>query len=313
VGGLVLFAPLFLVPPPEAGFATDLYHVRETAPEGERNEFRVAPWMLAELSWPLARATTAALHVVEPRATIAWSDTLGDTGIPNEDSQLPEFDETNLFALDRNTGRDRVETGLRANLGITYARVDAAGWTMHTTFGRVLRFTDTDQFADGTGLAGRSSDWVGSVEFGLGAGFGALNRVRFDDDFEVRRNEFSVLYDTPGAGLAASWVFLAADDTNPDLGPQPEANEITVNARYRLRPNWQVRGQWRYDLATDSSLRAGGGITYGNECAEVDLGVSRRFVSTGDVPPATSVVFAVRLVSLGAGATEQWPRRVCNG
>jgi LPS-assembly protein len=297
----------------EAGAGLELYHVRDVAAEASREEARLAPWMLAEISWPLARATSAALHVVEPRATIAWSEAWGEEDVPNEDSTLPEFDETNLFALDRYPGRDRVETGFRANLGLTYARIDTAGWSMHTTFGRVLRFSDEDQFPEGTGLAGTRSDWVGSVELGLGAGFGALNRIRFDDDFTVRRNEFSVLYDRQDAGIAASWVFLAADDTNPDLGLQPESNEITLNARYRLLPNWQVRGQWRYDLADASTLRVGGGITYGNECAEVDLGVSRRSVTAGDVPPATSVVFAVRLVGLGAGATEQWPRRVCNG
>ena len=302
-----------LVAGAEAGAAVDLYHVREGGAADGREEARLAPWMLAEIGWPLARTTEAALHVVEPRATIAWSEAWGEAGMPNEDSQLPEFDETNLFALDRNPGRDRVETGLRANLGVTYARVDAAGWSMHTTFGRVIRITDTDQFATGTGLAGSTSDWVGSVEFGLGAGFGALNRIRLGDGFDVRRNELSVLYDTPRAGFAASWVYLAEDATNADLGAQPEANEIALNARYRVLPNWQLRGQWRYDLATDTSLRAGGGITYGNECAEVDLAVSRRFVQAGDVPPATSVAFVVRLVGFGAGATEQWPRRTCDG
>ena len=45
----------------------------------------------------------------------------GPDGIPNEDSQSVEFDDTNLFSPVKFTGLDLVETGPRANIGLRLA------------------------------------------------------------------------------------------------------------------------------------------------------------------------------------------------
>ncbi len=294
------------------GAELDLYHLREGDGSGNRNEFRTVPWIRAELRWPLARTTGTAVHVLEPVADIAWSDTLGADQLPNEDSLLPEFDETNLFALDRYPGRDRVETGLRAGLGLSWSVFDDRGRSLQTTVGRVVRFSDEDQFADGSGLEGTLSDWVGAVEVGIGAGLGAINRIRFDDAFDISRNEFGLVYDTEELGLAASWVYLDEEALSPELGPQPQTSEFAFGARYRFLPNWEVAGNARYDAAEDAMIRAGAGITWGNECAEVDITLSRRFVTSRNVEPSTSIRFEVRLAGLGADSTD-WPRRTCRG
>lgn len=296
----------------KTGAALDLFHVRAVDDPGGRTEARAVPFAGAELSWPLARASDWGVHVLEPVAQLAWSEDIGGGDLPNEDSQLPEFDETNLFALDRFPGRDRIETGLRANIGLRYSLFGTGGRSIQASFGRILRFSDEDQFAVGSGLAGTSSDWVGAAEVTLGTRLSGINRIRFDDAFNISRNEFSVLYDTVRLGVRASWIFLDRNALSPELGPQPQTSEFAVDARYRFLPNWQVAASWRYDAATDSTLRAGAGLTYGNECAEVDFSVARRFVSGADVPPSTSIGFVVRLAGLGASA-EDWPRRACNG
>lgn len=293
------------------GAEFDLYHLREDE-GGDNNEFRTVPWLRAELRWPLARTTGSTIHVLEPVADIAWSESLGADSLPNEDSLLPEFDETNLFALDRYPGRDRVETGLRAGLGLSWSAFDDRGRTLQATFGRVVRFSDKDQFADGSGLEGTLSDWVGSVEVGIGAGLGAINRIRFDDGLDIARNEFGLVYDTEQLGLAASWVYLDEDALSPEIGPQPETSELAFGARYRFLPNWEIAGNARYDAAENAMIRAGAGITWGNECAEIDVSVSRRFVTSRDVEPSTSIGFAVRLAGLGADSGN-WPRRSCSG
>jgi hypothetical protein len=59
------------------------------------------------------------------------------------------------------------------------------------------------------------------------------------------------------------------------------------------------------------NIRAGGGITYGNECAEFDLSVSRRFTASDNLPPATSIAFGVQLAGLGEGGDREWPARAC--
>ncbi len=298
-----------------ASVQLDAYHSRDDARAGDRSQARAVPSLGVELRWPLVReqAGAGAEHVIEPIAQVFWSEALGDTSVPNEDSQLPQLDHTNLFALDRFPGRDRVETGLRANLGVEYLRYDPAGWTLGVTIGRVLRADSEPDFARGTGLAGRWSDYVAAFSLDFGFGLSVVERALFDPDDGFRRNELTVAYAGPRGALNAAYVYLARDATNRILGAQPETSELALDARWRFRPNWELSGLWRYDATTSSNIRTGGALTYGNECAEVDLSVSRRYTSSSNVPPATSVGFSVRLAGLGGSRSRDWPERVCTG
>ncbi len=293
--------------------AWDGYQTWNDPETGEQSFSRTLPEAVLDLRWPLVRRDRAADHLIEPIVQVIYSEALGDEDAPNEDSQLPEFNYANLFTTNRFPGRDRLETGLRANIGLQYLRTDDAGWVLGATLGRVLRLSDLEQFPEGAGLNGRWSDYVGAVSLDLDSGFGLSNRTLLEDDLTLHRNEFAVAFETPRAGLAATYVFLARDASNPFLGIQDETSEVSIAARYRVRPNWQVRGAWRYDLTDDSNLRASGGVTYGNECAEFDLSVSRRFTSSDNLPPSTSVGFGLRLAGFGTSQEQEWPARVCVG
>ena len=174
-----------------------------------------------------------AAHVIEPIAQVIYSDEFGHDldDIPNEDSQLPEFDETNLFSLNRFPGLDRLETGLRANLGVSYTRYDPAGWSLGLTLGRVIRAEPDPAFWEGTGLAGRWSDYVGAVSLDFAWGLGLVNRALFDDGFAFRRNEFAMVYDGERGDLRAAYVYLAEDDSNPLR--RAAARDQRVRARRR--------------------------------------------------------------------------------
>jgi LPS-assembly protein len=280
--------------------------------QGDGLEGRAVPTASLELRWPWVRATGSASHVVEPIVQGIYSESIGDQDdIPNNDSQLPEFDTLNLFSLNRFPGEDRLETGLRANLGVSYTRYDPSGWSAGVTLGRVFRIEPEADFSEGTGLSGRTSDYVGAVSLEFDWGLALINRALFDSSFDFRRNELAMAYDGERGALRAAYVFLNEDDSNPDLGPQPETNELDLEASYRFHPNWEVRGLWRYDLAANSNLRAGAAITYGNECAEFDLSISRRYTSSDNLPPSTSVGFSVSLAGIGAQSERDWPARVC--
>lgn len=289
----------------------DVYQVWRQPGQSEGARARAVPIVSGELRWPFTRTTGQAQHVIEPAVQVVYSSYVGDQNVPNEDSQLPEFDTTNLFSLNRFPGRDRWETGLRANVGVSYTRYDPAGWSAGATLGRVLRTEELGEFTEGTGLRGPLSDWVGSVSVNFDWGLTVVNRALFDDRLAFRRNELAFGYDGEFGAVSAAYVFLEQDDSNPALGEQPETNEFSLEAAYRVRPNWEIRGLWRYDVASSSNLRTGAGVTYGNECAEFDLSVSRRFTSSNNVPPSTSIQFGLRLAGIGDGEARDWPARVC--
>ncbi|MFM7442579.1 MAG: LPS-assembly protein LptD, partial [Tabrizicola sp.] len=91
-----------------------------------------------ELRWPWVKAgASGATHVIEPVVQLVFASDNSET-LPNEDSTLLEFDEGNIYALDRFPGSDAVERGNRANMGVTWTRFDPAGWSMGVTVGRVF-------------------------------------------------------------------------------------------------------------------------------------------------------------------------------
>lgn len=296
-----------------ASAAFDLYQVWDDPSAQDRTFARVLPEVSAELRWPWMRQSGRAAEVVQPIVQLIWSDIVGngDT-VPNEDSQLPEFDETNLFSANRFPGRDRHETGLRANLGITYDRIAPGGWEFGLTLGRVLQADPNPDMPEGTGLAGRWSDYVGAASVSHGpATFAA--RALFDSEMTFRRNDIGFGLHGAATDVTTTWVYLAEDDSNPILGPQPETSELRIDARYRVHPNVELRGLYRYDLVAREPLRAGASVTYGNECTELDLSISRRYTSTDNLPPSTSVGFSVQLAGLGDPRAARWPARVCRG
>ena len=134
-------------------------------------------------------------HVYDEIALIGLTEGLRAvidcSGISSEFT-LVEFDEGNLFALDRFPGSDAVERGPRANVGISWTRFDPQGWSMGVTVGRVFREANLGQFGPGSGLAGAQSDWLAAANFTLADGLALTARLVMDDDFSLTKGEARV-------------------------------------------------------------------------------------------------------------------------
>ncbi|MBK5932817.1 LPS-assembly protein [Rhodovulum imhoffii] len=253
---------------------------------------RVAPFVAAELRWPLSRTGKGGVtHVLEPVAQLVWSREDGDTP-PNDDSTFVEFDEGNLFSLGRFSGADRVERGLRANLGLRWTRYDPAGWSSGLTVGRILREDDLGQFGAGSGLEGLNSDWLVAFHLGLHEDLTLTNRALFDSSLDFTRNEFRMDWRTDIVDLSSSliWIEASAVENRPD-----DLSEWVTDAAYRINRHWTGKADWRYDFVNDRTTRAGVGLEYRNECVSVDLSLSRRFTTSTNLDPSTDFSMTVSL------------------
>ena len=290
----------------------ELYFVDDD-PEFDSIIARLTPSVGAELRWPFARRSRTTTHVIEPMVQVFYSDTTGDRDAPNEDSLLPEFDETSLFSIDRFPGIDDSERGLRLNYGVNYTRYEPSGWGFGLTLGQVVRDSEDEDFSEGTGLSTTVSDYVAAVSWELPPNYSLIGRTLFDTDLDFKRGELEFSYDRPGLDIDLSYTFLAEDTTNPILGPIDEREQVGISARYRFRPNWEVTGDWRYDLTNTRSIEGGASLTYGNECAELGLTLNRRLTSTANVPRGTEISLRLRLSGLGGSGNKDWPARTCGG
>ena len=260
-----------------------------------------------ELRWPWVKAGAGgATHVIEPVVQLLYASSRPET-LPNEDSALVEFDEGNLFALDRFPGSDAVERGPRANIGVTWTRYDPKGWSMGLSLGRVLREADLGQFGPSSGLAGTQSDWLAAVNFTLADGLAVTGRVVIDDDLSVAKGEARLTLNGPKTALSSSVIWAVADPSENRL---EATQEVTFDARRRLNPNWTAKVSGRYDFVADQGTVAGLGLEFLNECVRFDVSLSRRFTSSTSVSPTTDFGLSLDLVGFGGGVTGG-PARTC--
>ncbi|RMH51821.1 MAG: LPS-assembly protein LptD, partial [Alphaproteobacteria bacterium] len=265
-------------------------------PEGFQT--RVVPSLGMTASWPFLRADSDATHVIEPVAQLWWSESsIDQSRLPNEDSLLVELDKTNLFDLSRFPGRDRVETGLRANLGLRYDRIDSRGWTIGGLVGRIFRTEPEAVFAGVPALAGAESDYIGALTLSLPPHVDFVGRVLLNDDFTFDRNDLRLDLTWDPVTLSGSYIYLSRDLLGGAITPR---EELSLASGWRVAPNWLLSGDITYDIQNNDFVRARAGITWANECVEVDFSVSRRFTRSLDVEPSTSFGIQVRLPGLGA-------------
>ncbi len=260
-----------------------------------------------EVRWPwLKSGANGVTHVIEPVVQLIYASSDAET-LPNEDSALVEFDEGNLFALNRFPGSDAVERGVRANVGISWTRHDPTGWTMGVTVGRVFRETDLSQFTAGSGLDGSRSDWLATVNFDLADGFAMTGRLVLDDDFALTKGEARLTVSRPRTALSTSVIWAVADPL--ENRPDP-TRELTFDARRKVNPNWTAKLSGRYDFMAARGTVAALGLEFLNECVRFDVSLSRRFTSSTSVTPTTDFGISVDLVGFGGGVTAG-PARTC--
>ncbi|MFD1882384.1 LPS-assembly protein LptD [Paracoccus pacificus] len=257
---------------------------------------RLDPVVAAELRWPLVKSAGSATHVIEPVMQVVWSPEHNSSKLPNEDSTLLEFDEGNLFSLSRFPGRDRREGGLRANVGVTWTRLDPTGWSLGVTAGRVFREEVADGFAPGTPLGGRRSDWLLATHFQNNDGLSISNRALLDDALNLRRNELRLGWLKPGLQVSAGYLWI---DSSSDISRQVDVSELTIDSGWQVKDGWWATASTRYDFTADRAQRAALGVQYSNECVTMDMAVSRRFTSSDSVRPETNFGLSVQLNGFG--------------
>lgn len=291
-----------------AGLNGALYSIGQD-PTFPNSVSRLTPTLAVDLRWPWVKSASGghSAQVIEPVIQLVWSDET-TTPTPNEESLLVEFDEGNLFSFSRFPGSDLYESGLRANLGLSWTRKDPDGWALGITAGRVLRSEDLGQFSTGSRLSGTRSDWLLAMQITADNGLSVTNRALFDDSFDFSKNELRLSFGQPRYTIAGNYVWLVAD---PAEGRPLPTSELALDGALRVSDSWVVTGTGRYDFTANRAARAGVGLQFRSDCAVVDLSLSRRFTSSTSVRPTTEFSLSVNLNGFGTGSDGRQYRKSC--
>lgn len=279
-----------------ANLRGDVYHTRQDGPFGTDTNLtgRVLPTTGVEWRWPFLRHDGHARTVIEPiiQAIIAPYGGNPDD-IPNEDSDSFEFDEANLFSLNKFPGLDRWESGPRINAGIRAASYFSGDNFVELILGETFRLREDRAFTAQSGLRDQQSDFVGRITLQPIEDFRIVHRFRINkDNLTFERNEvYAEFSDDELYSLQASYVRLADDVVLPiDV-----REEVYVNGKVRVAPYWFAHAAGRRDLDEEKMIESRVGLTYEDECSEFGLEYRRRFTRDRDIEPNSSVLFTFRL------------------
>ena len=288
----------------DASLRGDAYWVNDVLERPDRSRTsgltgRIVPQVSIDWRLPLIRDAGTVRQIVEPIVKFALSPHGGNpSDIPNEDSQAFEFDDTNLFNDNRFSGLDRIEGGPRLSYGVRMGAYGARGGSTTAFIGQSFRTKADSTFEPGSGLEDNLSDFVGRIAIRPSRFIDLTYRFRLDSDsLALRRTAIDL---TAGPDwLRTNLGFLSIDEGSADLITLGRREEINLSTRLELGPEWSFDAFHRRDLAENSSINIGAGLTYQNECFLFSTQVRRDFTRDRDLEPDTSINFIIKFRNLG--------------
>lgn len=276
----------------------DVYDAQGNDVSGQTARF--LPKLSLEARYPLVRPTEHGRQVIEPIAQIVLAPSVPMSNkISNEDSQSFEFDDTNLFAVNRFSGYDRWDAGSRFVYGVRTAYYGNEGTTFSVFLGESFEFTDEkDVYEYGKGLGDGRSDFVGAITFTPTYWLDIQHNFRLDkDDLSFNRNDIRAVIN--GKRLQATVGYTSVKEQTASPTPS-DRDEIYATAGLKLDEYWTVYGDTRYRLNDDEgAISTGLGLFYTDECVEIGTMYRRDTTRDRDVTPDTSVSLILRLRNLG--------------
>ena len=294
----------------------DIYHSSEnqlTATPSYRGlpgwQGRAVATAALDVKWPFVGKFLNGTQVLTPRFQVVASPTVRNLAIPNEDARAIDLEDSNLFALNRFPGYDRVEDDVRFTFGFDWLW-QAPGWRINTTIGQSYRLSNkATLFPDGTGLNERVSDIVGRTEIRFKDIVKVTHRFRLDKDgLAIRRNEFDATVGSNRTYVEVGYLRLNRDITTvEDL---QDREELRFSARVAVAKHWSIFGSGVINLTSPTinplvntsgwqPLRTRAGIAYDDDCLSIAVTWRRDFVATGDARRGNNVQIYFALRNIG--------------
>ena len=270
---------------------------------------RVTPRAALTLRRPMVRATASgATQVLEPIVQLGWTNVNGDD-VPNEASNISEFDHGNLLALSRFPEPDAREDGATLVYGLSFSHFAPEGWDANLSVAQILRSDVQSGFTSTSGLDGKNSNVLIAGQIGFASDLSLTARALFDEEWSISKAEFRGDLNRNRVQLSGSYLWLQSDLAEDRTD---ETSELWFDGTYTINPVWSLGANMRYDVTGDRATRAGLGVTYRNECVTLDVSVNRRYTSTTSIEPSTDFGFTLSLNGFSVKNGTTTSRRSCS-
>ncbi|MXP14614.1 LPS assembly protein LptD [Altererythrobacter confluentis] len=263
-----------------------------------------------DVKWPFVGQAFGGTQVLTPRVQLVATPAIRNLAVPNEDARAIDLEDSNLFALNRFPGYDRVEDGVRLTYGFDW-ELQRPGWRIKSTIGQSYKLDKNPVILiDGTGLSERVSDLVGRTEVRFRDFVKVTHRYRLDkDNLALRRNEFDATVGSRRTYAEVGYLRLNRDIDGlvEDL---QDREELRVATRVAFAKYWSLFGAGVFNLTDrneDPTFTADGfepvrtrlGVAYQDDCLEFGLTWRRDYVASGDAQRGDTFQLFFSLRNLG--------------
>ena len=247
----------------------------------------------ANITYPLIKQAGDVTWILEPMAQLAVSpNTRLDARIPNEDSQVFEFDETNLFEVNRSPGYDLYEGGQSVTLGGRATAFLTDGRNVSFIVGRRFAVRDDLTLPDRTGLRSALSDYIFAADAIPFKGIRVFSRLRLDSEtFALNRLETGASFTTARLNGYVSYVHEIQSPTGGRVSSLDLHGEAFVTRHWGATTYAIIdNGNWR---------RRDFGVVYRDDCLRVEVLYRHDETTNGTLGPSSSVVLRLSLATFG--------------
>jgi LPS-assembly protein len=282
---------------PFLDFRSDVYGLQRLATPYAPDAiiFRNLPTVGVTVTWPFYKRDRGMTYIVEPIAQVAIAPFLAqDPRIPNEDSVDFQFDETNLFQVDKSPGFDLLDSGQRLNVGGRFTMQGDDGFFASALIGRSFRAEPDPSLPYRTGLSGTSSDWI------LAANSSPVNGLNFFTRWRLDTNTYGVNYMETGVNVklarfdgSISYIQEAQD---PDGQP---VKDIDFHGEVFLWKNWGLSAYGAREFETGVWRQSDFGVVYRDECIRIEILYNRNDTNNGVLGPSQGVGIRLSLATFG--------------
>ncbi len=272
---------------------------------GEESIARALPTAGVEVSYPFVNSSTSLRQVIEPVAELIVAPHINNNDkIPNQDSLVVEFDDTNLFSENRFPGYDRWESGSRASLGLRYSVFGNNGAQASMLFGQSYRLQEDDSFNVSSGLRDQQSDYVGSIQVAPNDKILAVHRFRLDQgNFKFNRNEFDLIARTGPLATQLGYAYFAQDPAVTATALSRE--EVSLGAVLKLSEYWRLFGDTTRDLTTKETISNRIGVGYQDECFGLSVGFYQSNINYQDIQKSNTFLVEITFKNLGSTGSDR--------
>tara|TARA_Y100001968_G_scaffold149008_1_gene136247 strand:- start:1863 stop:2600 length:738 start_codon:yes stop_codon:yes gene_type:complete len=241
------------------------------------------------------------VQIIEPIINFVLGPNIRNSSkIANEDSQAFEFDDTNIFDLNRYAGTDRITGGSRIDYGIRSSIANNDGQQSELLLAQSYRFAGGSSFSEASGLEHKKSDYVGRFTFFPNDALNINFRFRLDrQNFSPSRSELGLSLFHQQHIIALDYILIDEQSETEEFGNR-EQMDLKINSQ--LLKNWTSSLQLVQDFTDNSNrtIKASLGVTYTDECFTIGLQYQREDMSGEELQPEDQLLLLINFRDLGS-------------